>query len=185
MYIGIGVGCGVALILLIIGGILLYCYCRGKGKTRIQPCLSHNAFVKMALPQTLKPEVHDFIFQSGYWSSRYYRNQSWMGPHRISFVFDPQTNQVTGSGTDDQGTFDVTEGVYSPTTRRFGFTKTYRSDSSSVSPLPSAQIIQITWDAEKKRFVGKWYDSTSYFKSDGDFEMSLDGSQTDYVYEKH
>lgn len=185
MYIGIGVGCGVALILLIIGGICLYCHCCRKTKVGSQPWQSNNTFVKMAVPRTLKSEVHDFIFQSGLWNSRYYRNNSWIGPHRISLVFDPQTNKVTGSGTDDQGAFDITDGVYSPTTHRLGLTKTYRSDGSTTSPLPSSQIIQLTWDATLKKFSGKWYDTTSYFKSDGDFEMTLWGSESDYTYEKH
>lgn len=182
MYIGIGVGCGVLVLILIVVGILIYCRCRSKAKTHSQPWRTNGMFVKMALPKGAKTEVSDFIFQSGYWNTRYYRNNAWITHHGMNLVFDPQTSKVTGSGSDDQGAFTV-EGVYSSATHRLGVTKTYSAGVTDTTPSP--QTIQLTWDSEQKKFVGKWHDTSSFFKKDGDFEMTINGNFNDYAFEKH
>ncbi|CAF1373449.1 unnamed protein product [Rotaria sordida] len=113
------------------------------------------------------------IFKSGYWKSQYYQYGKWHGPYQFSLSFDPQSMIITGSGSDDIGTFTI-DGIYSVETRRIGLTKTYtRGTGNQLENLGHQVIIQLTWNAQNNQFEGKWYVRTSKYHGEDKFELKL------------
>jgi hypothetical protein len=96
-------------------------------------------------------------FQSGLWSSRYFQYVKWHGPHQFPLTFDPQSVKVTGSGSDDIGSFTI-DGIYSIQTHRIGLTKIYQGGTGNPKENFGHQVtIQLTWNKRKRQFEGKYY----------------------------
>ncbi|CAF1539891.1 unnamed protein product, partial [Rotaria sordida] len=91
---------------------------------------------------------------------------------------------ITGSGSDDIGTFTI-DGIYSVETRRIGLTKTYtRGTGNQLENLGHQVIIQLTWNVQNDQFEGKWYVQTSKYHGENRFELKFDGQHIQTVYEK-
>ncbi len=87
---------------------------------------------------------------------------------------------ITGSGTDDVGTFDI-NGFYSHRTHRIAFTKMYRSDNESNNPGRQLKM-QLAWNTKEKSFKGKWYEETNLNKGKGAFELTLENEQNQLAF---
>jgi hypothetical protein len=148
------------------------CCCKGRAFRK------NSTFVKMKSLKQLKQDAYDAnAFQSGIWSSRYFQYKKWHGPYQFSLSFDPQSMKVTGSGSDDVGTFTV-DGTYSVKSRRMGLTKTYQAGTGNPSENLAHQVtIQLTWNAQNNQFEGKWYVQTHKYRGEDKFELKHDGPQ--------
>jgi hypothetical protein len=93
--------------------------------------------------------------------------------------------KVTGSGSDDVGTFTV-DGTYSVQSRRMGLTKTYQAGTGNpLENLAHQVTIQLTWNAQNNQFEGKWYVQTHKYRGEDKFELKLDSQQQQLsAYEK-
>jgi hypothetical protein len=133
----------------------------------------------------LKQNAYDVnAFQSGIWSSRYFQYKSWHGAYQLSLSFDSQLMKVTGSGSDDVGTFTV-DGIYSIKTGRIGLTKTYQAGTGNpLENLGHEVTIQLTWNRQKNQFEGKWYVQTSKYHGENKFELKLYKQQQFSVYDR-
>ena len=181
----IGVVCGVVGLILIIVAIVVFRRCHNKSRVRSTPWRSNTTYVKYALPSRSGSGVQDFIFKSGSWNCRYYRQYTWCGPYNLFLTFDAATSTVRGTGADSEGNYEI-EGIYSEKTRRMGLTQRHTPASSmTMTPDGVHKIIQLAWDGDNKKFKGKWYDSSSFFKNDGDFELQLDSGGSYGGSEKH
>jgi hypothetical protein len=174
----------------IIGGIFgiiavifasLFCCKRCRGR----PLRKNSTFVNLALSKSVRQEAYDMnLFQSGIWSSRYFQYKSWHGPSQFSILFDPQSTKVTGSGTDDVGTFTF-DGTYSVKTLRIGLTKNYQLGTGNPSENLGHQVtIQLAWNAQNNQFEGKWYVQTKKYHGEDKFELKFVGQQLATVHEK-
>jgi len=110
-----------------------------------------------------KEEVDDVNpFQSGLWLSRYFQYEKWHGPHEFPLIFDSQSMKVTGSGSDDVGSFTI-DGIYSIKTRRIGLTKKYQLGTGDSSENFGHQVtIQLIWNAKNRQLEGKYYVVTAH-----------------------
>jgi len=157
------------------------CCCKGR------PLRKNSIFVNMKNLKLLKQDAYDVnAFQSGIWSSRYFQYKRWHGPYQFSLSFDPQSMKVTGSGSDDVGTF-IVDGTYSVQSRRMGLTKTYQAGTGNPSENLAHQVtIQLGWKAQNNQFEGKWYVQTSKYRGEDKFELKFDGQQQQQLsaYEK-
>ncbi|CAF3372279.1 unnamed protein product [Rotaria sp. Silwood1] len=157
----------------------------GGGGGRGRPLRKNSTFVKVAKSKNFKQEAYDINhFQSGIWSNRYFQYGNWHGPYQLSLSFDPQSMIITGSGSDDVGTFTI-HGTYSIETYRMGFTKIYQQGTGNSSENLGHQVtIQLTWNAQNNQFEGKWYVQTSKYHGEDKFELKFDGQHIQTVYEK-
>jgi len=113
------------------------------------------------------------LFQSGIWSSRYYQYNTWHGPAQFSLFFDPLSTNITGSGTDDVGTFTI-DGTYSTESHRIGLTKKYKLGTGNQKENLGHEVtIQLTWNSHNNQFEGKWYVQTSKYNGEDKFELKL------------
>ncbi len=168
---------GLALLICCIA--LCYEYCKDR------PIQKNSNFVNFAHSKQFKEEVYEAnAFQSGIWSSRYFQYGKWHGPHQLSLSFDSQSLKVTGSGSDDVGTFTV-DGTYSVKTRRIGLTKTYQAGTGNRSKNLGHQVtIQLAWNAQNNQFEGKWYIQTSKYRGEDKVELKFYKQQELSAYEK-
>ncbi|CAF4595395.1 unnamed protein product [Rotaria sp. Silwood1] len=169
----------IGLSLLVVAIVLGFKYCKGR------PLRKNSTFVKVAKSKNFKQEAYDINhFQSGIWSNRYFQYGNWHGPYQLSLSFDPQSMIITGSGSDDVGTFTI-HGTYSIETYRMGFTKIYQQGTGNSSENLGHQVtIQLTWNAQNNQFEGKWYVQTSKYHGEDKFELKFDGQHIQTVYEK-
>jgi hypothetical protein len=158
----------------IIGGCLLCCFCRilvhiCSGK----PLRANETFIQTAPYDQMLETDGKSIFQSGVWTSRYYQYKSWHGPHKLSLAFDIGAMKVTGSGSDDVGSFTIT-GIYSTKTQRLALSKKYRSGTgNSAQNLGHTVTIQLYWNPDNNQFEGKWYVQTAKYRGEDKFELKL------------
>lgn len=126
---------------------------------------------------TSEIEVQDLNpFESGLWASQYYQYNNWHGSHRLFLLFDPETWKVTGSGSDDVGTYTI-DGIYSTKTNRIGLTKTYqRGTGDWQQNLGHNVTIQMTWNPTQHKFEGKWFVRTKKYVGEDKFELKLEKS---------
>lgn len=145
----------------------------------------NTAFVHSSKSNGSKYEPSgDTIFRSGIWSSRYHQYQRWHGPHKFSLSFDSQSMKVTGTGSDDVGTFTI-NGDYSTETRRIGLTKKYQAGTGNRSEnLGHGVSIQLAWNTQNNQFEGKWYVQTSKYHGEDKFELKLEQENFSAGYEK-
>ena len=109
-------------VLLLIYGAICYCRC-----CQGRPLRKNSTFINLGNSNQLREESYDLnAFQSGTWSSRYFQYGKWHGPYQFSLSFDPESMKVTGSGSDNIGTFTINR-IYSMTTHRIGLTKIYQA----------------------------------------------------------
>ncbi|CAF1191357.1 unnamed protein product [Rotaria sordida] len=150
-----------------------------------RPLKSNTAFVLNETNQNYQLEKCDTsIFKSGYWKSQYYQYGKCHGSHRFSLTFNDLLMTITGSGSDDVGTFTI-HGSYSVYTHRIGLTKTYkRGTGNRLENLGHQVTIQLTWNAQNNQFEGKWYVQTSKYHGENRFELKFDGQHIQTVYEK-
>ncbi len=162
----------VGLILLVFGTLCCCRHCKGR------PFRKNSTFVNKLNGKQLKQETYGVNpFQSGIWSSRYFQYTRWHGPYQFSLLFDPQSMKVTGSGSDDVGTFTI-DGTYSTETSRIALTKTYQAGTGNRSENLGHQVtIQLTWNAQNNQFEGKWYVQTNKYHGEDKFELKFDGQQ--------
>lgn len=112
-------------------------------------------------------------FASGYWIARYYQYEKWHGPFDVILYFNDQTMAVTGTGTDDIGTYTI-DGLYSHQSQRIGLTKTYQLGTGCSSEnLGHSVIIQLLWNSNLCHFEGKWYVRTTKFYGEDKFELKF------------
>ncbi len=174
---------GICGVLLLIFCTILCCKsckcCKGR------PFRTNTDFVNMKNWKLLKQNAYDVnAFQSGIWSSRYFQYKSWHGAYQLSLSFDSQLMKVTGSGSDDVGTFTV-DGIYSIKTGRIGLTKTYQAGTGNpLENLGHEVTIQLTWNRQKNQFEGKWYVQTSKYHGENKFELKLYKQQQFSVYDR-
>jgi hypothetical protein len=117
------------------------------------------------------------LFQSGLWESQYYQYDKWHGPHQLQLSFDGIQSKVTGSGSDNIGTYSI-DGVYSIPTGRIGLTKTYELGTGNpVENLGHTVTIQVEWNRYNNQFEGKWYVRTSKFMGSGEFKLQYNKQQ--------
>ncbi|CAF2372870.1 unnamed protein product [Rotaria sp. Silwood2] len=154
-------------------------YCKGR------PLRKNSTFVKFAKSKNLKHESDDINhFESGIWLSRYFQYGNWHGPYQLTLSFDPQSMIITGSGSDDVGSFTI-HGTYSIETRRMGLKKTYEQGTGNGSEnLGHQVIIQLTLNAQNDVFDGKWYVQTSKYHGEDKFELQFHRGQELSTYEK-
>ena len=160
----------------IVGPALLSCicavckFCYSSDKTELLQ--DHLTFVSVQNTQNTKEDIVN-LFQSGLWSSRYFQDKSWHGPHQLSLSFDPQSMKVIGTGIDDVGNFTI-DGIYSFDTNRIGLTKTYvRGTGDKKRNLGHQVIIQLTWNTNNHQFEGKWFIMLPNYQRTDDFELKF------------
>ena len=165
--------------MLIVG--IHYCVKHLKGR----PIQSNAVFIKKETINNCEQEKSDIsIFKSGYWKSQYFQYGKWQGPCLFSISFESGSMKVTGSGSDDVGTFTI-NGIYSIETSRLALTKTYRAGTGNRSENLGHQVtIQLTWNAQNDQFEGKWYVQTSKYNGEDKFELKFDGHNIQTVYAK-
>jgi hypothetical protein len=170
--VGIVFGSIAGLIVLVFGIICCSRCCRGR------PLRGNSTFVNVINLKPLRQDAYDVnAFQSGIWSSRYFQYNKWHGPYQFSLSFDPESMKVTGSGSDDVGTF-IVNGTYSVKSRRMGLTKTYQAGTGNPSENLAHQVtIQLAWNAQNNEFEGKWYVQTSKYRGEDKFELKFSGPQ--------
>ncbi len=173
------IGGVIGLILLILGTIFCCRYWNGR------PFRKNPAFVRLSNSKQTKSESHGVdIFRSGIWASQYHQYRAWHGPDQLSLSFDPQSMKVTGSGSDNIGTFTI-DGVYSTTTHRMGLTKKYQSGTGNPSENLGHEVtIQLAWNEQNHQFEGKWFVQTTKYRGDGKFELKFDEKHFTNAYEK-
>ena len=163
----------------VIGGILaivvavfstIICCIRCTGR----PFRKNSTFVKSSMLKNGKDNTCRIDpFTTGIWSGRYFQYGHWHGPHKLSLSFKPQSMKVTGSGTDDVGSFTV-DGVYSNETNRIGLTKNYQRGTGNPSENLGHQVtIQLTWNHVNNVFEGKWYVQTHKYHGENKFELTF------------
>ncbi|CAF3443922.1 unnamed protein product, partial [Rotaria socialis] len=120
------------------------------------PFQKNSNFVKFPNLKSLRYNASNINhFQSGIWTSQYFQYKSWHGPYHLSLFFDHQSLRVTGSGSDDIGSFTI-DGIYSIQTQRIGLTKTYAQGTGNLSEnLGHDVIIQLKWNSKNSQFEGK------------------------------
>ncbi|CAF4828917.1 unnamed protein product, partial [Rotaria socialis] len=125
------------------------------------PFQKNSTFVKFPNLKSLRYNASNINhFQSGIWTSQYFQYKSWHGPYHLSLFFDHQSLRVTGSGSDDIGSFTI-DGIYSIQTQRIGLTKTYAQGTGNLSEnFGHDVIIQLKWNSKNSQFEGKWYVKT-------------------------
>ncbi len=167
------------LMLLVIGIVCCCSYCKARSFR------NNSTFVNLPVSKQRNYKPYDIsAFQSGIWSSRYFQYGKWHGPYQFSLSFDPQSEKVTGSGSDDVGTFTV-DGIYSAETGRLGLTKSYQSGTGHrLENLGHQVTIQLTWNAQNNQFEGKWYVQTNKYYGEDKFELKFDENNSKTIYEK-
>lgn len=171
---------GIAALILLIVGIM--CYKKHRNNRSVEP---NVMFIKNTPIKHPEDEKYDTsMFKSGYWTSRYFQYGKWHGPHRFFLTFDSFSMKMTGSGSDDVGTFTL-EGLYSPQTCRLALTKKYQAGTGNLQENLGHQVtIQLTWNAKSNQFEGKWYVQTSRYNGENKFELKFDASDSLPVYGK-
>lgn len=154
-----GIGSFFGILLLIV----FCCCCIPLTCIYLQHCLTGRAFcsnwlfVKCAKKRHRQNALNESLFSSGIWSSRYYQYEKWHDRHELSLSFQEEQNLVTGSGTDDVGSFTIV-GTYSTRTLRMGLKKTYRAGTGNrMENLGHTVTIQLKWNSNTNQFEGKWY----------------------------
>jgi hypothetical protein len=136
-----------------------------------RPFRTNTSFIKAAPYDPMLETDSKSIFQSGAWTSRYYQYKTWHGPHRLSLSFDPGEMKVTGTGSDDVGTFTIT-GTYLTKTQRLALNKTYRLGTGNCREnLGHTVTIQLYWNPINNQFEGKWYVRTAKYSGEDRFEL--------------
>ncbi len=140
----------------------------------------HSSYINVPTSENNEEELLDNVnpFQSGLWSSRYFQHKQWHGPHQFSVLFDSQAMKVTGSGSDDVGSFTI-DGIYSIKTRRIGLTKRYLRGTGNPSANFGHQVtIQLTWNAKNHQLEGIYYVITTKY-DENKFELKFDRTLSD------
>ncbi|CAF4225525.1 unnamed protein product, partial [Rotaria sordida] len=181
--VGSIIGGLVGLSLLICSIVLCYKHGKCRNPCAGRPFRNNSIFVKLPNLRNRKQQGYGISpFQSGIWSSRYFQYGRWHGPCQFSLSFDQQSMKVTGSGTDDVGTFTI-DGIYSSKTHRIGLTKTYQRGTGNPSEnLGHRVIIQLTWNAQNNQFEGKWYVQKNRYHGEAKFELVFNGEQQPPAY---
>ena len=158
----------VGLVLTVVGVIFCCKRCQGR------PMRQNSSFVRSSKSNVSKYASSDSsIFQAGVWSSQYFQYGRCHGPHQFSLSFDPQSMKVTGSGSDDIGTFTI-DGDYSTKTHRIGLTKQYQAGTGNRSEnLGHRVIIQLIWNVQNSQFEGKWYVQTNKYHGEDKFQLKF------------
>lgn len=156
------------LVLLVVG--VCCCHKRFRGK----PLRSNSMFVTKTFAKSNKLDMHEMNhFQSGFWTSGYFQYKRWHGSNQLSLSFDAQELKVSGSGTDDIGTYSIV-GTYSTKTRRMGLSKTYQQGTGNpLENLGHTVTIQLEWNSNREQFEGKWYVLTKKFHGEDKFELKF------------
>jgi hypothetical protein len=181
---GAGGGVGLGLFVLAIFCWPIYCCWRCfAGKPR----RSNMRFVGNTLINNEGTQLMNAkLFESGLWESHYHQYDKWNGPHQFQLSFDGLQSTVTGSGSDNIGTFSI-NGVYSVSTGRMGLTKIYQLGTGNpLENLGHSVTIQVEWNRYNNQFEGKWYVRTSKFAGSGEFKLQYARQQQSFssVYDK-
>jgi hypothetical protein len=146
---------------------------------------NNSTFVSLPISKQHKYEPCDISdFQSGIWSSRYFQYGKWHGPYQFSLSFDPRSEKVTGSGSDDVGTFTI-NGIYSVEASCLVLAKKYQAGTGNRSENLGHQVtIQLTWNAQNNQFEGKWYVQINKYYDEDKFELKFYENNSKTVYEK-
>jgi hypothetical protein len=165
--------------LLFFGISFVYKCCKGR------PLRSNSLYINLAVPKNNYQDTYSGNpFQSGIWSSRYYQYLEWHGPSQLSLTFDSESSKITGSGSDDVGTFTV-DGIYSKRTSRIGLKKIYQLGTGNRSENFGHQVIlQLEWNVENHQFEGKWYVHTKTYQGVDKFQLHYQ-NHLDLLVDKH
>ncbi|CAF1106145.1 unnamed protein product [Adineta ricciae] len=113
------------------------------------------------------------LFQSGVWSSQYYRSEDCHGPFQFPLIFSSSNNKIKGYGSDDIGTFNV-NGIYSDNTNRIVLIKKYqtiRNKSQEISKYEARA--QLIWNNMTNQFEGTWKVKTAKNTDKGKFILQF------------
>ena len=111
-------------------------------------------------------------FQSGIWSSRYLQDEQWHGPHEFLLTFDSKRKDVTGSGSDDIGSF-IIDGYYNTKQRRQKLIKKYQADTDNPSKKNKRVVIlTVQWNMHSRQFEGT-YEALTKTYSRNKFELKF------------
>lgn len=170
-----GHGCEhTGLIIASIFGILLFGFLLFKiffiyRKRRLRGWPSRNMSC-LATRKVTKP-CEESVFQSGSWSARYLQLETWHGPSCYSLSFDPISFKITGSGSDDIGTFAIS-GAYAKETGRILLIKTYQLGTGEPSKNFGQRVwIRLTWNETNSQFEGTWLVRTRNYSGKDRFEL--------------
>jgi hypothetical protein len=147
------------------------CY-RGK------PFQSNSKYVNKGAKKNSEMESLDInLFQSGLWTGQYFQANEWH-TYQLSLVFNKQALTVSGSGTDDVGTFSI-DGIYSINSRRIAFTKKYERDTENPSEnFGHTVTVQAKWNSTEGQFEGKWYVEVNKYRAKNKFQLSYNKQQS-------
>ena len=149
----------------VVGGLLILLCCCTVCMLSLSTCLfcrkgtpirSNKFYVNSGLG--LLNEMSGFVFQSGSFSSYYFKDGTWHRSHSLLLAFYPEAGFIVhGSGRDNTGIFVIT-GVYSPRTLRIGLEKRYQRESGNSRTNHDHIIkIQAEWINDTQSFEGKYY----------------------------
>lgn len=155
-------------------GLLSFIAWRCSRRCRGKPIRSNSQFLaKGDVEKSNEKLLKMNHFQSGSWLCKYFQHGQWHEQHLVTLSFNPETLQVTGSGSDDIGNYSV-EGTYSLDTVRLAMVKSY----GLVESENIAVTIQLTWNIAKELFEGKWYVQTKKYHDEDKIELKFDKIRT-------
>lgn len=147
-------GGGLALVFCL--SLICICYRYWQGR----PLKSNETFIECHQNRYVPTDFDQLI--SGLWLCRYLENGKWRKTNHLLLLFNYETNQVNGSGTDYHGSFHI-EGIFSRESARMALTKTYPKTSQQQN---ERIFIQLTWNSNNRLFQGKWYIHTKTYRAE-------------------
>jgi hypothetical protein len=160
-------------VLLIFGCFAFVICCCGKCSKRKSKRLngddienSDQTETEYAIPINIKN-----IFESGQWSSRFYRHGSFHGPFLHEIVFNINQNTLRGNGIDDIGRFTLI-GNISTELFTIDMIKKYHSKIGYAQKNHGHEAkIDLEWNDETCAFEGKWFVHRYKHKNEGLYEL--------------
>ncbi|CAF1950149.1 unnamed protein product [Rotaria magnacalcarata] len=169
---GIIAGSVIGGVLGLIGIIVLTIFCCRR--YRAQHADSNDTFISKSSTNERYRNYQTYeedYFNNGDWLSRYHQYGRWNGPHRMSLVFDRNTNRVTGNGSDNVGKF-IIDGTFSLENQRVAMVKTYELGTGDPKENFGHTVdLQMTWNSKNGQFEGKWCVNANHYRGEDNFEM--------------
>ena len=105
------------------------------------------------------------VFMSGKYGGFY---AQYTKTHYIPrFTLNFEDGNVSGQGYDNVGSYNIT-GRYNDNNKRMALTKTYIHGTGNPNENMGHNVyLRLQWNEQSKRFEGKWYVKTIYYKGSG------------------
>ena len=161
---------GVLTLIFLIGVLVVLCCFIQYKRTRAR---SKPRKTDEEIPAAIPIPEHESLL-TGNWSSRYYRNGDWHGPHPISLTFDRTLQSVQGYGTNDLGAYTV-HGTVTPTESLMTLTLSYDAYNNTPMPDPNNSVlIKLAWNAISEQYEGNWTLGGFGEQQENPFELRFD-----------